>query len=85
MRAVCGSRIAMIFQEPGSALNPVFTIGDQLAEGIMIHRRQEGVRLAVDTMDRLLENNNSNKMYREGEVLIPFFKLFLTIFRSSEA
>ena len=32
MRKIRGSQIAMIFQEPGAALNPVFTIGDQLTE-----------------------------------------------------
>ena len=39
MRAVRGNRISMIFQEPMTSLNPVFRIGDQIAEGIMLHRR----------------------------------------------
>lgn len=39
MRKVRGNRIAMIFQEPMSSLNPVFRIGDQIAEGLMLHRR----------------------------------------------
>ncbi len=37
MRAVRGNRIAMIFQEPMSALNPVFTVGDQVAEVARVH------------------------------------------------
>ena len=32
-----GNRIAMIFQEPMSSLNPVFTIGDQVAEAAFVH------------------------------------------------
>lgn len=39
MRKIRGNRISMIFQDPMSALNPVFTIGDQLAEAILAHRR----------------------------------------------
>src|SRR5919204_4243902 len=37
MRAIRGNRAAMIFQEPMSALNPVFTVGDQIAEVARIH------------------------------------------------
>jgi oligopeptide/dipeptide ABC transporter ATP-binding protein len=37
MRAVRGARISMVFQEPMTALNPVFTIGDQIAEVVRIH------------------------------------------------
>jgi len=37
MRAVRGARISMVFQEPMTALNPVFTVGDQIAEVVRIH------------------------------------------------
>ena len=39
LRAIRGDRIAMIFQEPMSSLNPVLTIGKQVAEPIWLHRR----------------------------------------------
>ena len=39
MRAIRGNDIAMIFQEPMTSLNPVFTIGDQIVEAIVLHQR----------------------------------------------
>ena len=39
MQAVRGAEIALVFQEPMTALNPVFTIGDQIAETLVVHRR----------------------------------------------
>jgi oligopeptide/dipeptide ABC transporter ATP-binding protein len=48
LRAVRGNRIAMIFQEPSSALNPVLRIGDQISEAAVVHqgltRREARVR-----------------------------------------
>ena len=38
MRKIRGNHISMIFQEPMTALNPVFTIGDQIAEAVRLHR-----------------------------------------------
>ncbi len=39
MREVRGAQIAMIFQEPMTSLNPVYTIGDQIIEAILLHQR----------------------------------------------
>ncbi len=39
MRAIRGNEIAMIFQEPMTSLNPVFTCGDQVMEAIMLHQK----------------------------------------------
>jgi len=38
MRAIRGNKIGMIFQEPMTALNPVFTVGRQLTEGVRVHK-----------------------------------------------
>ncbi len=39
MRQIRGSRLAMIFQEPTSSMNPVFTIGSQITEAILVHEK----------------------------------------------
>ncbi|HDZ22321.1 hypothetical protein LCGC14_0203690 [marine sediment metagenome] len=54
MRAVRGAKISMIFQEPASALNPVFTVGRQIVEAIRLHRRV-GPAKARDIAVGLLE------------------------------
>lgn len=51
MRGLRGSRISMIFQEPSAALNPVFTIGDQISEAILLHRPEEVYQQAADAVD----------------------------------
>jgi glutathione transport system ATP-binding protein len=41
MRAVRGAEIAMIFQEPMTSLNPVYTVGEQIAESIRLHQGKD--------------------------------------------
>jgi len=41
MRQIRGSVISMIFQDPMTSLNPVFTVGNQIVEALMIHRRMK--------------------------------------------
>lgn len=55
MRRVRGDDIGMVFQEPMSSLNPVYTIGDQISEPIRIHRGADR-KSAMDAAVSLLES-----------------------------
>jgi oligopeptide/dipeptide ABC transporter ATP-binding protein len=56
MRQVRGAEISLIFQEPMTALNPVFTVGDQIAETLAVHNRatrRGALEQAVELLDRV--------------------------------
>jgi ABC-type dipeptide/oligopeptide/nickel transport system ATPase component len=56
LRKVRGGRIAMVFQEPATAFNPVYTLGFQIAEAVRAHRkvsRQEALNEAARLLDRV--------------------------------
>lgn len=56
MRSIRGNKISMIFQEPMTALNPVFTVGEQIAEVFRIHRamnRRDSFDAAVEMMEKV--------------------------------
>jgi peptide/nickel transport system ATP-binding protein len=56
MRKIRGNDIAMIFQEPMVALNPVFTIGEQIMEAILLHQdvdKKEARRMAIDMLRKV--------------------------------
>lgn len=53
MRSIRGNNISMIFQDPMTSLNPVYTIGNQIAESIMIHQKlskDEALQKAVEML-----------------------------------
>jgi len=56
MRKIRGDRVSMIFQEPMTALNPVFTVGNQVMEGIRLHRdvgKREARAIALEMFERV--------------------------------
>ncbi|SIT40453.1 putative peptide transport fused subunits of ABC superfamily: ATP-binding components [Paraburkholderia ribeironis] len=54
LRSIRGADIAMIFQEPMTSLNPVFTVGDQISEAIALHQGKSRQAAQAETL-RLLE------------------------------
>ena len=53
MRAVRGNEIAMIFQEPMTSFNPVYTIGDQIGEAIALHAGLDPAKTRAKTIEML--------------------------------
>jgi len=53
LQEIRGNQIAMVFQEPLSSLNPVFTIGDQIGEAIRVHKNTTGDQLEARCVDLL--------------------------------
>ncbi len=55
MRKIRGNQIAMIFQEPMTSLNPVYTIGDQIAEAVLLHQKVDKRQAWARAVDMLRE------------------------------
>lgn len=64
-RALRGHRMSMIFQEPMTSLNPVFTIGDQICEPLMLHEglsKKEAMKRALELLERVRMPNAAERL-----------------------
>ena len=65
MRQIRGNKVAMIFQEPMTALNPLLTIGRQMTEGLRLHlgmSREEAYETAVSYLEKVGIANPGDRM-----------------------
>ena len=67
MRGVRGNKIAMIFQEPMSSLNPVYTVGNQIAEAVKLHQRKGTSAAWEDAAVMLRKVGIADSQQRIGE------------------
>jgi oligopeptide/dipeptide ABC transporter ATP-binding protein len=67
MRAVRGAGISLVFQEPMTALNPVFTVGDQIAEALVVHDRASGREARAQAIELLRSVRIPNPEARVGD------------------
>jgi peptide/nickel transport system ATP-binding protein len=56
LRQIRGKDIAMIFQEPRSYLNPVYSVKEQIGEVLMLHRKEEIIQIALEEVEDLIKN-----------------------------
>ena len=66
IRKIRGNEIAMIFQEPMTSLNPVFTVGNQIVEAIRLHqnlRRAQARDLAIESLGHVGIRNPRQRLY----------------------
>jgi peptide/nickel transport system ATP-binding protein len=67
MRKIRGKEISMVFQEPMTSLNPVFTVGEQIAEALRLHEglgRREAMEKTVDML-KLVHMANAERRVKE--------------------
>ena len=67
MREVRGGQMAMIFQEPGLSLNPVMTVGDQIAEALTLHQQLRGKEVNPRCVELLEQVGISDAPRRAAE------------------
>jgi len=67
MRAIRGNKIAMIFQEPMTSLNPVYTVGNQIVEAIRLHQRRNASQAWDDAVEVLRKAGISDPQQRVHE------------------
>jgi peptide/nickel transport system ATP-binding protein len=68
-----GNKISMIFQEPNAALNPIMSVGEQVAESFLFHQKQELCKKVLDD----LNSPNCKTIY-------PLKKLLQSVYRAAE-
>jgi oligopeptide/dipeptide ABC transporter ATP-binding protein len=72
MRRIRGNKIAMIFQEPMTSLNPVYTIGSQIVEAISLHQKksyQQAWQMAQEMLERVHIPDSDRRMVEYPHLL----------------
>jgi peptide/nickel transport system ATP-binding protein len=68
MRRVRGRYVSMIFQEPRAALNPVYSVGEQIGEAFLLHRKEELINSAINQLKKDLENTRFKRWIYKREL-----------------
>ncbi|MDH5690996.1 MAG: ABC transporter ATP-binding protein, partial [Candidatus Bathyarchaeota archaeon] len=63
LRQIRGKEIAMIFQEPRAYLNPVYNVKDQIGEVLMLHRKEEIVKKALEEIENTIKSKKKKPSF----------------------
>lgn len=75
LRRIRGNEISMIFQEPSDALNPVYTIGDQISESFLAHRKEEMIKKVIEQLEEEINSSSGLKKKLLGFEVSIFNKM----------
>jgi len=75
MRRIRGRYISMIFQEPRAALNPVYTVGNQIGEVFLLHRKEELIKSTIDQIKKDLARASNLKRWIYRRELFLYEKM----------
>ncbi|MEM2943740.1 MAG: ABC transporter ATP-binding protein [Methanomassiliicoccales archaeon] len=74
MQKIRGKYISMIFQEPMSALNPVFTAGEQIAENILLHEKDDLVKAVLNNIENNAHVDTKSGLKGVMRLVMPYYK-----------
>jgi peptide/nickel transport system ATP-binding protein len=86
MKGLRGDKISMIFQEPNAALNPIMSIGEQVAESFLFHRKKEMCQQILMDMDTSISKTNPLKFFLKALYRLAAIRpeaLILKLFRKT--
>jgi len=83
LRKIRGKDISMVFQEPRSALNPVYTVNEQVSEVFLQHRKKELIQSALDQLEKDIQSVETGSL--KGRIYRWEKKIFNKMLRNPDS
>lgn len=83
LRKIRGKDVSMVFQEPRSALNPVYTVNEQVSEVFLQHRKKELIQSALDQLEKDIQSVETGSL--KGRIYRWEKKIFNKMLRNPDS